>query len=316
MRILLPLLLLLSTGCDRLFAEDAPPPVAPISPPQVVIESDAPPGSHVFVDGADRGSVDRPVTVELAPGSHAFELRRDDRILARVERSVASGETVTVRLDPPRDQAPAAAGAPAAAPAAGSAGVTLGAFTLEAGDLTEAAVTRTFRARIRAIQRCYEDALEDGRALDGVGVLRVEVGSSGTVTRAEFAPPEPVGGSCIERLTRRIRFDVRTRSAFTQEMRFVRPAGPSAAPTSATPSRGDVVAAMRAVEPLAQACGRGGGTVLVRFTFRGHDGRVERVEVPGDLPEARRACLERASQAARVPPFTRPSFDVRYPLRL
>ncbi|MCB9598395.1 MAG: zinc-ribbon domain-containing protein [Sandaracinaceae bacterium] len=98
-----------------------------------------------------------------------------------------------------------------------------------------------------------------------------------------------------------------------------RPTAPAPAPTRAlppTPSRGDVVSAMRALEGPVRACGAGShGMAEVRFRFASN-GTVQSANVGGDLPAPVRSCVAQAARSARVSEFGRDSFSVAYPFRL
>lgn len=90
---------------------------------------------------------------------------------------------------------------------------------------------------------------------------------------------------------------------------------PPARRLPATPSRGDVVTAMRGLEAPVRACGEGAhGMATVRFSF-GSNGRVQSATVDGDVPPAVRSCVARAARAASVPEFSRDTFAVTYPFR-
>lgn len=91
------------------------------------------------------------------------------------------------------------------------------------------------------------------------------------------------------------------------------PVAPPARTLPATPSRADVVGAMRALEAPVRACGDGNATVHFRFDS---DGSVASATVDGTLPPEARTCVARAARGARVPAFARDSFSVTYPFRL
>ena len=84
-----------------------------------------------------------------------------------------------------------------------------------------------------------------------------------------------------------------------------------------TPSRAEVVAAMRAVSPAVRACDDGSsGVANVRVVF-GSNGRVTSASVAGGgLSASVRGCIARAVRGATVPRFRQASFTVNYPFRL
>ncbi len=87
-------------------------------------------------------------------------------------------------------------------------------------------------------------------------------------------------------------------------------------PTPATPSRNAIQAAMQAAAPRVRACRASAGrvTVRVRLASTGRPESVELIGAGADVPEA--ACITRAIEAIRIPPFTQPTITFSYPLRL
>lgn len=84
-----------------------------------------------------------------------------------------------------------------------------------------------------------------------------------------------------------------------------------------TPSRGDVVRAMGAVNSDVRACGRGEhGSVQVRVVFRGVDGQAIEATADGPVSEPVRTCVVGVARTIRVPPFERETFSISYPFRL
>lgn len=83
------------------------------------------------------------------------------------------------------------------------------------------------------------------------------------------------------------------------------------------PTRVDVTHAVTAVGPAVAACAAGHhGAVRALIVFDGPSGSVRTVTLAGpDVGTPISACMERAIRAARVPPFTRDSFEVSYPFR-
>lgn len=96
------------------------------------------------------------------------------------------------------------------------------------------------------------------------------------------------------------------------------PVTPPPAPTAATtPTRPEVLAAMRALTPAVTACGGGAhglATVSVRMSSSGH---VTSAVVNGDFAGTPTgSCIARAVRAAEVPAFTQSTFGFDYPFRL
>jgi hypothetical protein len=86
----------------------------------------------------------------------------------------------------------------------------------------------------------------------------------------------------------------------------------------ATPSRDEVVAAMRAIAPQVASCGGGARSGVAEVRVRvGSSGRVQSSVVVGQFagtPEG--SCIARAVRGARLPAFRADSFDFTYPFRL
>jgi hypothetical protein len=94
--------------------------------------------------------------------------------------------------------------------------------------------------------------------------------------------------------------------------------GAAAADLPATPTRADVLKAMRDVEDEVRACAQGQdakGTAAVAFTVAGPTGRISGVRVTGIQGEAG-SCIARAVRAAQFPKFAKSDFKVNYPYRL
>lgn len=96
------------------------------------------------------------------------------------------------------------------------------------------------------------------------------------------------------------------------------PTPPATRVPSDTPTRADVMAAMRSVEAAVRACAPGAtGTVSVRVVFDGPTGRAVSAEVEGALAHSDVApCIARAMRDASVPPFVQPSMTATLPFRL
>jgi predicted Zn finger-like uncharacterized protein len=83
-----------------------------------------------------------------------------------------------------------------------------------------------------------------------------------------------------------------------------------------SPSRDEVLAAMRGVESPVRACATGGekGTAEVQITVSGTTGRVTNATVTGITGEVG-SCIARAARNAKFPKFSKPTFQVKYPYR-
>lgn len=140
-------------------------------------------------------------------------------------------------------------------------------------------------------------------------------GSSATVASNNAPTPSggPSGGTCAQRCRGNIDCLLRC----STEGPTSRPAAPSAAASNdlpETPSRSDVLAAMRAVTSAVTACGNGQtGTANVTIIFAS-SGRVTTANVaPPFAGTPAGSCIARAVRSATVPPFSRPTFQVNYP---
>ncbi|MCA9601986.1 MAG: hypothetical protein KC417_08180, partial [Myxococcales bacterium] len=91
--------------------------------------------------------------------------------------------------------------------------------------------------------------------------------------------------------------------------------GSSAQPD--TPSKSDVLSAMKGVEPRVMACRKGRhGVLTVKMTVSGSTGRVTGTSVTGSFvgsPEG--DCAMRAVRSASFPKFRKNSFSIAYPFR-
>ncbi len=84
----------------------------------------------------------------------------------------------------------------------------------------------------------------------------------------------------------------------------------------ASPSRDEVLAAMRGVEGPVRACVTGGekGVAEVQITVAGTTGRVTNATVTGITGEVG-SCIARAARNAKFPRFSKPTFQLKYPYR-
>jgi predicted Zn finger-like uncharacterized protein len=83
-----------------------------------------------------------------------------------------------------------------------------------------------------------------------------------------------------------------------------------------SPSRDQVLSAMRGIESSVRACAQDGvtGTALVHLEVSGDSGKVSSSDVSGvDDPMA--GCIAKAAKNAKFPRFAKPSFSVKYPYR-
>ncbi len=81
------------------------------------------------------------------------------------------------------------------------------------------------------------------------------------------------------------------------------------------PSRDSVRRALQGVSPRAARCGNGTSGVANSAIVFANSGRVRSVRVSGVSP-AIQSCVSRAVRAARVPPFSRSTFNVNFPFRV
>lgn len=83
-----------------------------------------------------------------------------------------------------------------------------------------------------------------------------------------------------------------------------------------SPSRDEVLAAMRGVESAVRACTSPTekGTAEVQITVAGTTGRVTNATVTGITGEVG-SCIARAARNAKFPRFSKPNFQVKYPYR-
>jgi len=91
---------------------------------------------------------------------------------------------------------------------------------------------------------------------------------------------------------------------------------PAAPGLPETPSRRDVMAALRGRGAAVRACASGDHGVVIAAVSFDSSGRATRVEVNDSLSASVERCVEDAIRAARVPAFRRPSFRVNYPYRI
>jgi predicted Zn finger-like uncharacterized protein len=84
-----------------------------------------------------------------------------------------------------------------------------------------------------------------------------------------------------------------------------------------SPSRDEVLAAMRGVEPAVRQCAGpdAKGTAEVQITVAGGTGRVTNATVTGITGEIG-SCIARAARNAKFPHFSKPTFQVKYPYRM
>lgn len=177
--------------------EREPPPVGERAEPSAL---DQVPAVDVDLTGAAGGSVDD----VLAPGHTTAPAEPSDPA-----RAPEPSEPV------PEEEAESAATEAADESAQGA--VDLGSAVSgspgspqDEGAFDPNAVVRQIRARLRAIQSCYEDELARDPSLQGRIVVRFTIEPSGTVsavtaTRNEMGSPAVAG--CLVRVIRRLRFD-------------------------------------------------------------------------------------------------------------
>ncbi len=95
-------------------------------------------------------------------------------------------------------------------------------------------------------------------------------------------------------------------------------AKPAAADLPSSPSRDDVLGALKAVSPKVSACGNGqSGIATAKISVSGSTGRVTSVDVSGQFagtPVA--ACVSREVGKAKFSKFSQPSFSVTFPFKI
>lgn len=190
-------------GCDRILGNDDPPPaaVAPIAPPTVVVRTNAPSEVALFVDGRAAGPLTDGRSLQLDPGPHVFEARRQNEVVARAERTLAAGDQVEVALnvtepDPTVQQAvqDGSGSRPATAP--------------DRETPSRADVVASMRAVTPAIRACG----------DGAGLVPVRFGfrGDGSVESATASgSASATVRSCVEAAARGARLPPFRREAFS-----------------------------------------------------------------------------------------------------
>jgi hypothetical protein len=84
-----------------------------------------------------------------------------------------------------------------------------------------------------------------------------------------------------------------------------------------SPSRDEILAAMRGVESAVRSCGEGQpltGTAEVQITITGNNGHVTTANVNGITGNVG-SCIARAVRNAKFPRFKKPTFSIKYPYR-
>jgi predicted Zn finger-like uncharacterized protein len=93
---------------------------------------------------------------------------------------------------------------------------------------------------------------------------------------------------------------------------------PAASDLPSSPSRDDVLGALKSVAPKVSACGNGqSGIATAKIGVTGSTGRVTSVDVSGQFagtPVA--ACVSREVGKAKFPKFSQPSFSVTFPFKI
>jgi outer membrane biosynthesis protein TonB len=159
-----------------------------------------------------------------------------------------------------------------------------------------------------------------------VAAAPVEEPAEAAEETADPAPASTARGSSGDTQPRARRSPLRRASTTTPEttptptmQAEARPPAMAAASALApTPTRDQVIAAMRAVAPRVEACGTGArhGVAEVDIVV-GSSGRIRSAVVGGffaGTPEG--SCVARAVRGARLPPFQNDSFQFSYPFRL
>ncbi len=174
-----------------------------------------------------------------------------------------------------------------------------------------------------------EDKAGSGTAGEEVDLFAEPLKKSGAAEKPAATAPKPDPNRSMDDLLNfAIRDDAKSKSAkpkpdptATSKATAAAPApAPAEKPVSSglpeTPSRDQILAGIRPVLPAAKACGKGaGGTAKSQITVSGATGQVLNVTVTG-VPDDVGACIGGALRRARFTKFTRPTFNVSYPVRL
>src|SRR5690606_25688662 len=85
-----------------------------------------------------------------------------------------------------------------------------------------------------------------------------------------------------------------------------------------TPSREEIVRALAPLESRLEACAPTIDSIVTfRIVMRGADGTIAEVALLEQVVSAEeRACMEAHISHARLPPFSRPELEIRYPYSL
>ncbi|MDB4977730.1 MAG: glycine-rich protein [Myxococcaceae bacterium] len=86
----------------------------------------------------------------------------------------------------------------------------------------------------------------------------------------------------------------------------------------ATPSREDVISAMKGIAPDVTACGKGeSGVAMVKVGVAGPTGKVSGADVSGQFAGSPvGSCIAKEVRKAKFPKFTQPTFSFSYPFKL
>jgi hypothetical protein len=138
-----------------------------------------------------------------------------------------------------------------------------------------------------------------------------------TAEEAKQPAAEPAKGKEAGSLTQ----EIEKRSQAAKEKKAEAESSPAAPVRDESrplePSTGDVSSAMARVKPAAQACLAGQpstATATASVTFSS-DGRVQSVALSGPGAAAAGGCIKSAISAARVSPFSKPSFSISTTIR-
>jgi hypothetical protein len=286
--------------------EEGPPPVGAVRIHTTIT------GATLYVDATERSTLHDGMEVQLTPGPHVLEARRDGRILANVPVEARSALIYDVTLadetssSPPPMAAPMAPIPPPAEPPS------------SAGALAADQVRTVIQGGQPAIRSCYEEHPVPGTVRIDVNL---NIAPDGSVSSATASGGDEAAGplrACIEERVRALRFPAASdTTSVTFPFVFTATEDAPSTGSPSTPSRADVVAAMNEVAPAVSRCGGGfDGIANTRVVFSGPTGRATSAHVQGGNLDARTGqCIEEAVRAARVPPFSQSTFSVTYPFR-
>lgn len=278
--------------------------------------------ASVYVDATERGPLRDGMVIELTSGVHVLEARSADRVVARAQTEVRSERILDVELAAVETPEATPVPAPSPAPAMPPPPIEPAGEPSTAGTLSADDVGRVVMQERDGAQQCFVRWAAGRSEASSVRVnAELTIEPDGSVSRAVVQGGGDEHASlraCMEADMRAWRFPPASSStAVSVPFVFSSAEGDdTSASMRDAPNRQDVLAAMRAAEPVIRACGDGQQRVVpVHVTFDS-SGRVSSAEAQGVLSATMRTCIARALDGARVPSFSQPSFSVNYPFRI